>query len=230
MEKTKANKSNWIKIICLAIMAVTFCPASIAQDQATDNHEWKLIKKKRNKKKVEGWSLYKRKVSGSKLHEFKVVGKVNSSMKTAQGTAMEMFTDSSLYFSRKGKPTGTFKILEQTENELTLYSYMYGRAFVKDRDVVVRYSLYEDLMGKAMGVKWHQVDVAGYEATDKVVRMPVDIGDWRFKEIDHNSCMASGTFRFHPGGNPPAWMINMMAKWVIPSEIVHLREFVKSKP
>ena len=218
------QKSIWAKIICFAIVVMTFNFTSIAQNQTTNNQEWKLIK---TKKKGEGWHLYKSKVAGSKFREFKVVGKINCSMQKAQTNSMKLFVDSTAYITKKGKSLGWFKVFKHTEDEIELYSFMKGGFLVKDRDVVVRYRTFEDSTGNALGVKWHQIDKEGYEATDEIIRMPVDKGNWRFEKIDSKSCMAEMTFQFQPGGNPPAWMINTVSKSVIPHELEHLRELCK---
>lgn len=220
------KKLNWMKIMFIAIIAITFNKTLIAQNQATNNQEWKLVK---TEKKSESWKLYKRKIVDSKFQEFKVVGKINCSMKNAQSNSMKLFVDSTAYISKKGKSLGWFKVFKHTEDEIELYSFMKGGFLVKDRDVVVRYRTFKDSTGNALGVKWHQIDKDGYEATDKIIRMPVDKGNWRFEKIDSKSCMAEMTFQFHPGGNPPAWMINMVSKSVIPHELEHLRELCENE-
>jgi len=141
---------------------------------------------------------------------------------------MKLFVDSSVYVSKKGKSLGWFKIFKHTENEIELYSFMKGSFLTKDRDVVVRYKTYEDSTGNTMGVKWHQIDKEGYEATDTIIRMPVDMGNWRFDKLDSESCKATMIFQFHPGGSPPAWLINMIVKYYAPHEFKHLRQLCEN--
>jgi|GEM_PF-3453992 len=220
------KKSNHIKVLCLTMLFMAFNISSNAQNQSTNNNEWKLIKQK---KKGDGWQLYKRKLSDSKFQEVKIVGKINSSMQKAQTSSMEFFVDSTAYISKKGKSLGWFKIFKHTEDEIELYSFMKGNFLTKDRDVLVRYKTYEDSAGNAMGVKWHHIEKEGYEATDTVIRMPVDIGNWRFDKLDSESCMATMTFQFHPGGNPPTWLVNMIVKYYAPHELEHLRSICKNE-
>jgi len=210
-----------IRTLCLLIPILAFSQAGFTQDQTDNQHKWKLIK---TKKKGDGWKLYVRKVPGANFQEAKIVGKINSSMKIAQTNSMKLFLDSSVYMSKKGKSLGWFKVFKQTEDEIELYSYMKGGFLTKDRDVVVRYKTYEDSSGNALGVAWHQIDKVGYEATDTIIRMPVDMGNWRFDKLDSERCMATMIFQFHPGGSPPAWLIKMIVKYYAPHEFEHLKQ------
>jgi hypothetical protein len=215
-----------MKTLCIAFILVVFNTSAEAQNDATNQLEWKLIKKS---KKGDGWKLYKRKVSNSKIKEVKIVGKINSPMQIAQASSMDLFVDSSVYKTKKGKSLGWFKIFKHTKEEIELYSFMKGNIMYKDRDVVVRYNTYKDETKNAMGVKWHQIDKEGYEPTDTVIRMPVDMGDWRFEIIDSESCMATLKFQFDPGGKTPNWMINMIVKYYAPHEFKHLKELCENK-
>ncbi len=219
------NDKSRFAMAYLILFAITFSSNMTAQEQIAAN-DWKLIKEKT---KGEGWKIYKRKVPDTKLHEVKMITKINCSYEEAQAKIFSMFINPEFYISDKGKPMGTFKILDSTANELTLYSYMYGPGPVKDRDVVVRYTLYEDTILNVKGVKWHHIEKEGYEPTDTIIRMPVDIGNWRFEKIDSSSCMATNTLRFDPGGNPPYMIINMIVKWVLPNEIKHFKAYIKEE-
>lgn len=219
--------SDRIKLICLTILLMAFGTSLIAQNKAANNQEWKLVKTKKKKKKNEGYKVYKTKIPDSKLKQFKIVGKVNCSTVEAQKIAWKMITDSTMRTTKKGKSLGYVKVLEHSENEMVVYDFMKGSFLVKDRDVVVRYTMFKDSLKNSTGIKWSQVDVKGYEPTDSIIRMPIATGSWSFKKIDSTSCMATETFRFHPGGNPPAWLINMVVKSMIPIELKKLRERVK---
>jgi hypothetical protein len=208
------------RIICLAVICLTISHMSMAQNQ-----EWKLIK---TNKKGDGWKVYKSKVPDSKLNQVKIIGKVSCSIEEAQKIAREMILDSTMRITKKGKSLGYVKVLERSENSMVVYDFMKGSFLVKDRDVVVRYTLFKDTVKNITGIKWSQVDIKGYEPSDSIVRMPIATGSWNFKEIDSTSCMATEFFRFHPGGNPPAWMINMVVKSSIPIELEHLRKTIKS--
>ena len=214
------------KILCIAFILVLFNTTVDAQSEATDQLEWKLIKKK---KKGDSWQLYKSKISNSKVKEVKIVGKINSPMQIAQESSMDLFVDSSVYKTKKGKSLGWFKIFKRTKEEIELYSFMKGNLMYKDRDVVVRYITYKDEIQNAIGVKWNQIDKEGYEPTDTVIRMPIDMGDWRFEKIDSASCMATLKFLFDPGGKTPDWMINMIVKYYAPHEFEHLKELCENK-
>lgn len=214
---------NYIKlsrILCMAILCLAISHISMAQNQ-----EWKLIK---TNKKGDGWKVYKAKVPDSKLNQVKIIGKVNCSIEEAQKIAWEMILDSTMRITKKGKSLGYVKVLERSENSMVVYDFMKGSFLVKDRDVVVRYTLFKDTVKNIAGIKWSQVDLEGYEPSDSIVRMPIATGSWNFKKIDSTSCMATENFRFHPGGNPPAWIINMVVKSSIPIELKHLREAVKT--
>jgi hypothetical protein len=212
--------------VYIAIFLTSFLAFSNAHAQDDTVHsDWKLIKENT---KGQGWSLYKKDTPSSKLRQFKVVGKVNSSTKTAQKAAIDLAINPAHYTTKKGKVLGTFKIIDQTEKEFTLYSLMYGPGFMKDRDVVIRYNLYEDSNNNAKSLKWHHIDKDEYPPTKKIIRMPVDIGEWKFEQIDANSCMATNIIQFNPGGRIPSWMLNMMVKSMLPIEIENMREIVKT--
>jgi hypothetical protein len=204
----------------MAVIFLTVCHVSVAQNQ-----EWKLIK---TSKKGDGWKVYKAEVLGSKLNQVKITGKVNCSIEEAQKISWEMILDSTMRITKKGKSLGYVEVLESSENSMVVYDFMKGSFLVKDRDVVVRYTQFRDTVKNIAGIKWSQVDMEGYEPTDSIVRMPIATGSWYFKKIDSTSCIATENFRFHPGGNPPAWIINMVVKSSIPIELKHLRESVKA--
>lgn len=219
-------KKRKYRTISMVMFFIAFLTFSNAQAQnSSKNSEWKLIKENT---KGQGWSLYKKSTSDSKLQQFKIVGPVSSSAKQAQKAAIDLAINPEHYTTKKGKVLGTFKILEKTEKEFMLYSLMYGPRFMKDRDVVIRYKLYEDSINNIMGLKWHHIDKSEYPPTQKMIRMPVDIGDWKFEEIDENSCIATNILQFNPGGNIPSWMLNMMVKSMLPVEIENMREIVKT--
>lgn len=203
---------------------MVFAFLAIGQLSLAQNQEWKLIK---TSKKEDGWKVYKAKVPDSKLNQVKIVGKVNCSMEEAQKNAWEQILDSTMRITKKGKSLGYVRVLQRSQNEMLVYDFMKGSSMVRDRDVVVRYTLFNDSLENITGIKWTQVDIEGYEPTDSVIRMPIARGSWSFKKIDSTSCMATETFQFHPGGNPPAWIINMVVKSSIPIELKHLRESVK---
>ncbi len=218
-------KKRKYPIVSGAIFLFAFLTFSSVQAQDTHTSEWELIKE--NTKGL-GWKLYKKDTPDSKLQQFKIEGKVNSAAKTAQKAAVDLAINPEHYTTKKGKVLGTFKILNQTEKEFTLYSLMYGPGFMKDRDVVIRYKLYEDPINNIMGLKWLHIDKDEYPPTKKIIRMPIDIGDWKFEQIDANNCMATNILQFNPGGNIPSWMLNMMVKSMLPLEIENMREIVKT--
>ena len=221
------NKPNGIKTLCLLVFAVlTFNLSLNAQDKIPDNPEWKLIK---TVKKGEGWQIYVSKIPNSKLKLFKIVGNIKCSPKEAQTAYFNMITDPNLRITKKGKSLGWVKVLEQTDNSMVVYDYMTGNSVAKDRDLVAKYTLFENSAENTMGIKWKQVDWEGYEPTDSIIRMPVATGCWSFKGIDSENSTASGVYLFHPGGNPPAWLINIVVKKSSPIELNHLRNSVKNQ-
>ncbi len=215
------KKSNLINTLYSLVILMVLCSSALAQNQVTGNHDWKLIK---TNKKGDGWKLYKRNVDGFKFQEAKIVGVINSSMQVAQSSSMDLFVDSSVYVSKKGKSLGYFEIFKQTEDEIELYSFMKGNILYKDRDVTVRYETYDDSNGKSVGVMWQQFDKIGYEPTEDIIRMPIDIGDWNFENLGSDKCLATMTFQFDPGGSTPTWLINMIVKYYAPHEFNHLKK------
>ena len=212
------KNASTIIFLTMVFLVVSF--SLVAQNQTANNLDWKLIK---TKKKGDGWNLYKRKIPGAKFQEVKIVGKINASAQMAQTSSMKMFVDSSVYVSKKGKSLGWFTVFKQTEDEIELYSFMKGNFLYKDRDVVVRYGTFENATSNTWGVKWQQIDKEGYAASDSIIRMPMDKGNWQFQMIDSTSCMAELSFQFHPGGSPPTWLINMIVKYYAPHEFEYLK-------
>lgn len=213
------NRLKLSQILSITILLLTFNHVSVAQNQ-----DWKLIK---TKKKEDGWQIYKKKVAGSKLNRFKIVGNANCSIEEAQKIAWELITDPTMRMTKKGKSLGYVKVLEQSENEMVIYDFMKGSFLVKDRDVVVRYTKTKDTLKNTTGIKWSQIDMKGYEPIDSIIRMPIATGRWSFKKKDSTNCIATEEFQFYPGGNPPAWLINMVVKSSIPIELTHLRKSIK---
>lgn len=216
MNYLKLGRIFYLILLCLTISQVLM----------SQNQEWKLIK---TNNKGDGWKIYKAKVPNSKLNQVKIIGKVNCSIEDAQKIVWKMILDSNMRITKKGKSLGYVKVLESSENEMVVYDFMKGSFLVKDRDVIVRYTLVKDTLKNATGIKWSQVDLKGFEPTPSVIRMPIATGSWYFEKIDSTSCLATEKFRFHPGGSPPAWIINMVVKSSIPIELKHLRESIRKR-
>lgn len=221
------NNSNWIKTVCIAAVAVlTFALSLNAQYKIPSNPEWKLIK---TVKKGEGWQIYMAKIPNSKLKMAKIVGNIQCSPKEAQAAYFNMITDPNLRITKKGKSLGWVKVLERTDSSMVVYDYMTGNSVAKDRDLVAKYTLFGNSAGDVMGVKWNEVDWKGYEPTDSIIRMPVATGRWSFEGVDSANSTASGIYLFHPGGNPPAWLINIIVKKSSAIELNHLRKSVRNR-
>lgn len=216
MNYLKLGRIFYLILLCLTISQVLM----------SQNQEWKLIK---TNNKGDGWKIYKAKVPNSKLNQVKIIGKVNCSIEDAKKIVWKMILDSNMRITKKGKSLGYVKVLESSENEMVVYDFMKGSFLVKDRDVIVRYTLVKDTLKNATGIKWSQVDLKGFEPTPSVIRMPIATGSWYFEKIDSTSCLATEKFRFHPGGSPPAWIINMVVKSSIPIELKHLRESIRKR-
>lgn len=221
-------KSCWINILCLSVFTVliTFNLTLNAQNRIPSNPEWKLVK---TVKKGEGWQIYMAKIPDSKLRLAKIVGNLKSSPKEAQTAYFNMITDPKLRITKKGKSLGWVKVLEQTDSSMVVYDYMTGNSVAKDRDLVAKYTLFENSAENTMGVKWNEVDWKGYEPTDSIIRMPVATGRWSFKGIDSENSTASGIYLFHPGGNPPAWLINIIVRKSSAIELNHLRKSIQNR-
>ena len=211
---------QFIGLTLAVIVALSYPHVSVSQD--TSPNGWKQIKED----KKEHWKIYRRSVNGSENHEYKITTELNASVLEAREAAKNLIINPKYYLSNKGKEYGWFKILEENPNGFILYSLMYGPGFMKDRDVVLAYELYESSDHSTAGIRWHQTSYPGYEEKKDVIRMPVDIGDWQFRQITSEKCEVTHTLQFHPGGKISRGMINMMIKTRLPEELLNLKEEV----
>jgi len=184
--------------------------------------DWQIIK--RNKDKKNGYVLKRRKVEGTKVFEFKIEGPISATPVEAL-KAVRYTTLDKDYNEENGH---NFEILEQTKNEVLIYSYMSAPWPFKDRDVVVRYTFYTDETEKSSKMSWLHEQNEDRKQVDGVIRMPVDIGEWSFVSTGDNECYVTATIRFDPGGNMPGWMINTQVKSFLVKDLNSLREIATS--
>jgi hypothetical protein len=215
------KNSNLIKILLLTVILLTSNSNTYSKPPQNDSLEWKCVIDKERRK---GWKVFKAKNSSSKFKQYKICGIIQCTPEQGQEAYMKLILDSTIRITKKGKSLGYVKVLDQTATELVVYDFMTGNFLAKDRDLVVRYKMYTDTSCDSKGVKWKQTEWQGYEENDSTIRMPLAAGSWNFERIDSTSSIATCSLQFHPGGNPPNWLVNMVVRSSIPLEFDRLRK------
>ena len=157
---------------------------------AQDN--WEL------KKEEEGIRVYTRYIEGSDIKAFRAEAVMEGKL-----SAFDLDSYPELF------ETNTYaEALESTDTTLVYYSRTGVPWPLKDRDGVYALGFSQHYGNKSVTVSVRSVEGARPDADDHV-RIHSASGKWMFLPVDHNKVEVIFEMQADPGGNLPAWVINM---------------------
>ncbi len=163
-----------------------------------DEDGWKLAKLK------DGIEIYTRSVESSKIKEYKVITTITAEPKKL----VEILMDVDSYTNWMAFVKETYLIDMPSKEEFYVYTEVKVPWPFKNRDDITKSVVsYDSLTGS------YTVDIylepEYLPEKEGIVRMYEGGGLWRFTPLGDGETEAFHRFRADPGGNIPAWIVNM---------------------
>lgn len=156
-------------------------------------------------KDEDGIRVHTREVSGSDFREFKAVTRVKASLRAIVALALDAGAcPSYINTCTEGK-----LVEKVSDTDIYVYSYNDAPWPVADRDAVVHSVLKQDPYRKVVTVRMKAVPDRIKEKKG-VVRVRMIEAEWRFTPIDKETTEVFYRVRSEPGGDLPAWLVNMV--------------------
>lgn len=200
---------RYIAILLLPAFFVTMLPA-----QSTSS-SWKL------KKSSDGVEVYYRQAENSPINEIKITTSFKGTLKSLLDIMRDV----------RGYPSWVYKCIESelvervSPSEAIYYAVMDFPWPMSDRDFVAGSKIYTGANGKVV------ITVKG--VADKVpvhkerVRVPVLDYRWEFIPLDDHNLQVKYYLRSDPGGELPAWLINLVIDQGPTQTVKNLRELLQ---
>ena len=203
-------KKRYLLVIQIAVATL------LAFAAIPDSDEWEL------KKKAKEVAIFVRGYPGTPHRESKAVTR----MKTDLSALIAVLNDVDEYPEWIHR-CGEAEILrELSSKERYIYFRLNSPWPVKDRDVVMKYSVSQDPVSKIVLIKME--DVPGYLAEKSdLVRISDLKGSWKLEPLSADSVQITYRIYVNPGGSLPAWMSNVTAVQLPFNTVVNLREFAR---
>lgn len=184
---------------------------------AGDSGKWKLVDDDKDLK------LYTRKVPNSKIKEVKAEAFIKGTVKEA----------CDILFDRLKHPE-YFKYIEHSavlkRTEKCDWSYnVIDTPMVTDRDYLVKSCEVKNPDG-SVSVTWEPFTDAKYPETDKRVRVKINKGYWKFRQVKPDRLKVDYYIYTDPAGSLPLWIKNIANKKAVPNTINDLeKQIIKSR-
>ncbi|OIN56213.1 hypothetical protein BLX24_25785 [Arsenicibacter rosenii] len=177
---------------------VVFCLMGLAV--RAQNTPWKLEKDKN------GIQVFSRLPEGSRFKEMKVICEIDGTMSQLCAYVSDVEHYPEVVYKNKQ----AYLIKRINEREMLYYNETMLPWPVKNRDLVIHLTFIPDAAKKELRI--HTENAAGYVAvqSDKV-RVPYWRADWTVVKRGPDRLGIEYVFRVDPGGEIPAWVINMTA-------------------
>jgi hypothetical protein len=182
------------KILLFAFLMV------LAQTVVFGQNTWKLNTDK------DGIKVYTAEFAGSKVKAIKVETEMDASATQLVALLMDVNTSADWVYRTKSS-----KLIKQVSpSELYYYSEVNMPWPVANRDFVAHLTVSQNPVTKIITIDGPAV--AGMVPEKKgIVRIDHSMGKWTIIPIDPDHIKVEYTLHTEPGGNLPAWMVNMFA-------------------
>lgn len=178
---------------------------------------WKL------KKSVDDVEVYFRKADDSPINEIKIRTVLNGTVKTL----LEIMRNVPGYQQWVYKCTTAELIARPSPAEAVYYAVMDFPWPLSDRDFVAGSKITNDSGGKVV------INVIGIPGrvveSPERVRVPLLDYRWEFTPIDKNTIQLDYYLRSDPGGELPAWLINLVIDQGPTQTVKNLRQLMEKK-
>jgi hypothetical protein len=198
-----------MKRILIAFLLITLASALHAQD------EWEL------RKEEDGIKVYTRYVEGSDIKAYRVEAILEGKLSSFVAVMKDVKNYGLLFESNDYA-----SLIEDTDTTLVYYSQTGAPWPVKDRDGVYLTHFSQHYGTKIVTARIESVDGIRPENED-FVRIRKATGFWKFLPADKNKVEVIYQMQADPGGNLPAWVINMFLVDKPLQDMKNMRERVK---
>ena len=186
---------NWKYILFTGFILLFVKGNLVAQ-----NNEWCL------KQDREGIKVYTKNLVNSPFKSVKAVCTIDASLSSLTAVLMDINSTTDWVYSTK-----SCTLLKQSSpSELFYYSEVSIPWPVSNRDFIVRLAVYQDSKTKAVTVLGE--NKPKYLPENKnIVRIPKSYSKWLITPLSNKHVQIEYVLEVDPGGNVPAWLINMFA-------------------
>ncbi len=200
-------KSLTIFLFVLFLLVFSKIQLFIVQDEneplaSLSNHtaapDWKFIKE------TEGIKVYFRASEGSNIKEVKMQTTFDAKL----SAVVECLKDVNAYPKWVYKATYSTTLFKYDEHDVVYYNFIDFPWPMQDRDIAVQSKITQDVDSKVVTSVSH----AKWDATPfkkDVVRIQDFRSKWTLKPLPNGKIEGEYVFRSNPGGNIPAWMVNL---------------------
>lgn len=152
----------------------------------------------------DGIIVYTRSQEGTPFKEIKAVVTIESSLNSIVGA----LTDYDNYKNWVYSTSKSKMVKKINEREFLAYHYIDAPWPVNDRDVVMHIALSQD--PKTFKTTVHSTSQHNYlKSVENVVRVKNNVAIWELQPIAKNKVECTYYLKSDPGGNIPAWILNM---------------------
>jgi len=192
-EKVRGGKMRYFIILSFLI----FISFSIHSQDAM-SEAWKL------KKSKNGIEVFTRTMEGSKFKEYKTVCEINASPQEL----IDILIDVEHYQVWMAYVKNAEQLEKKGENEFYVYSEVIVPWPFNNRDGITKSIVKRNM---ATGIDSVEIIMIPDFIPEKegIVRMPCGRGLWIFTPLDDGKTKVHHQFGGDPGGNIPAWVVNM---------------------
>lgn len=182
-----------MKITKYALTITLICSAILTRGQ----EDWEL------KKDVDGIKVYTRYAGDSDIKEFRAEAVMDGSLSSFVAVIRDIPSYPELFANNISAD-----LLDETDTTLLYYSRTAAPWPLKDRDGVFACRFSQHYGSKAVTVEINSVE--GIRPPDeKHVRITEAKGFWKFFPVEYDKVEVILQMQVDPGGNIPAWVVNM---------------------
>ena len=158
------------------------------------------------KKEKDSIRVYSRQSSQSKFNEIKVELAIKAKLSEIASLILDIDN-----YSKWSRSLKTSYILKQVSaNDLYFYSEVNSPWPAKNRDIIVHLKILQDPVTKVMTIK--AIGVPDYIPVKmNIVRIPFSEETWTVVPVEKNRIKIIYYMQIDPGGDAPAWMVNLFA-------------------
>lgn len=208
-------------ILGVLLMPTTGCSsAKHTLASGEENQGWEMVKVDKNAHP--SWTIYTRKIVGTDFLEYKIEGGIKSSPEECvTAVKQDLLNQAS---SPKNKKYPTYQITDESKDCLLTY-VIHNEPFpLKDTEMSVRYTFFNDEEEGSAGVRWKEAwDECEVQPSKKLNRIETFRGSWKFSPTSNTSCQAATSVQFNPK-KMPLWLVEPMVNKFLKEGLEDLRK------
>lgn len=171
-----------------------FC--SLIYSNLASQQDWQLVREESD------MNIFERKPTNSKFKQVKIKTTINAPLSKVVAILEDISNQKNWMYGTK-----EVTLLPQ-ENEVITYMITDMPFPIKDRDIVIKYERYQDPNTRVVNTKTTAVN--GYKPlTDKFERIKDFTSTYKLVPLENGLTQVEYYLEADPGGNLPAWVVNL---------------------